>query len=119
MRFLSIIRGPEGVGEPPQALMDAMGKYIQESFANGSLVETGGLAPSSKGARIRSSGGKLSVIDGPFTEAKEVVGGYALLEAPSREAALAYTRRFMQLHSDHWPEWEGECELRELQFFAP
>jgi hypothetical protein len=119
MRFLSIIRSAENQGAPPQALLDAMGSFIEESLANGSLVETGGLAGSAVGQRVRSAKGRLTVVDGPFTEAKEVIGGYAMLEAPSREAALEATRRFMELHVQHWPEWEGECELRELVFLAP
>ena len=119
MKFLSLIRGSESQGQPPQALLDAMERFIAQSFANGSLVETGGLAGSARGVRIRSAGGKLRQTDGPFAETKELVGGFALLEAPTREAAIEATRRFMQLHTEHWPEWEGECELRELEYFAP
>jgi len=119
MRFLSIIRADEKQGPPPQALMDAMEPFIAEALKNGSLVQTGGLAPSAGGFRIRMSGGRLAVIDGPFAESKEVVGGYALIAAGTREEAVASTRAFMQLHLDHWPEWEGECEVRELVFLAP
>ncbi|HEX3926805.1 MAG TPA: YciI family protein [Gemmatimonadales bacterium] len=119
MKFLSVIRGPELPGPPPQALMDAMGPFIQQSLADGSLVSTGGLASSGKGARIRSALGKVTVTDGPFAEAKEVIGGYAIIEAATREQAIESTVRFMQLHADHWPEWQGECEIRAIDFLAP
>jgi hypothetical protein len=119
MRFLMTVRSAEDQGAPPQGLLDAMDTFVKDSLADGSLIETGGLAGSAQGARIRLSGGKLKAIDGPFTEAKEVIGGYALIEAASRAEALAAARRFMQLHADTWPEWEGEVEIRELVFFAP
>lgn len=119
MRFLSIIKGAENQGNPPQALIDAMNQFIEASLKDGSLIQTGGLAGSAKGVRIRSSGGKLSVTDGPFAETKELVGGYAILEAKTREEALEATRKFMELHRRHWPEWQGECELREIEFLAP
>ena len=119
MRYLSIVKTNENQGVPPQALLDAMDTFVQESLADGSLVETGGLGGTATGARIRMSRGKLTVTDGPFTEAKEIVGGYAIIEAASKREALEAARRFMQLHVEHWPEWEGECELRELVFLAP
>jgi hypothetical protein len=119
MRFLGLVRSTEGQGAPPQALMQAMDGFIETSLKNGSLVETGGLAAASAGVRIRQSHGRLSVTDGPFAETKEVIAGYAILEAPSREAAVEIMRAFMQLHETHWPEWEGECELREMVFVTP
>jgi len=118
MRFLSIVKSSESQ-KAPQALIDAMAKLTEESIRNGSVIQTGGLGPSSKGARLRVSKGKLTVIDGPFTEAKEVLGGYAVLQAKSREEALENARIFMELHRRHWPEWEGECEVREIVFLAP
>src|SRR5712692_5330675 len=119
MRFLSIVKASENQGPPPQALLDAMAKLTEDSLRDGSLVQTGGLSASSTAARVRISGGKLMVTDGPFAEAKEVVGGYAVLEAKSRAEALEATRQFLQLHQQHWPGWEGECEIRELCFLAP
>jgi hypothetical protein len=119
MRFFSIIRAAEQQGRPPQSLMDAMDKYVARTLAEGSVVSTGGLAPSAGGWRIRMQGGKLTITDGPFAESKEVVGGYAVIEARTREEAIRATREFMQLHVDHWPEWVGECEVRELAFLAP
>lgn len=67
-----------------------------------------------EGLRVRSSGGKLHVTDGPFTEAKEIIGGYALIEVQSKEDALGVARQFMELHRVHWPAFEGECEVRPL-----
>lgn len=119
MRFLSIVKSAENQGSPPQALIAAMGQLTQDSIKDGSLVQTGGLSGSSAGVRVRLTGGKLTVTDGPFTEAKEVVGGYAVLEATSRHEAIAAALRFMQLHKEHWPAWEGECEIRQLVFLAP
>jgi len=119
MRYFSIIRAAEQQGPPPQALMDAMDKYVTRTLANGSVVSTGGLAPSAKGFCVRMEGGKLTFTDGPFAESKELVGGYAVIEARSREEAIRATQEFMQLHLDHWPEWVGECEVRELAFLAP
>jgi hypothetical protein len=119
MRFLSIIRSDEQQGVPPQGLMDAMDVYVQKTLREGTVVTTGGLAPSAAGARVRIQKGRLSVIDGPFAETKEVIGGYAVIAANTREDAIRSTKEFMQLHIDHWPEWEGECELRELVFLAP
>ena len=119
MRYLSIIRADERQGVPPQGLMDAIDKHVTKTLQNGTVVSTGGLAPSSAGIRIRIQRGRLTVTDGPFAETKEVIGGYAVLAGDSREDVIRATREFMQLHLDHWPEWEGECELRELVILAP
>jgi hypothetical protein len=119
MPYFSIIRAAEQQGPPPQGLMDAMDKYVAKTLKDGTVVSTGGLAPSAAGFRIRVKGGRLSVTDGPFTETKEVVGGYAVISARTREEAIRATTEFMQLHVDHWPEWQGECEVRELVFLAP
>ena len=119
MRYLSIIRADERQGVPPQGLMDAIDKHVTKTLQNGTVVSTGGLAPSSAGIRIRIQRGRLTVTDGPFAETKDVIGGSAVLAGDSREDVIRATREFMQLHLDHWPEWEGECELRELVFLAP
>jgi hypothetical protein len=118
MRFLSMVKSAEGT-HAPQALIDAMAKLTQESIRDGTVIQTGGLGPSSQGALLRVAKGKLTVTDGPFTEAKEILGGYAVLEASSREEALESARIFMRLHQQHWPDWEGECEIREIVFLAP
>ena len=119
MRFLSMVKSAENQGPAPQALQDAMAKLVADSLKDGTLVQTGGLGASSSGVRVRSAGGKLTVIDGPYTEAKEVVGGYAVLEFKSREEAIEAAVAFMRLHTEHWPSWEGECEVRPITFLAP
>jgi hypothetical protein len=119
MRYLSIIRADEQQGTPPQALLDAIDRYVARTLKDGTVVSTGGLAPASAGIRVRVQGRRLTVTDGPFSETKEVIGGYAVIAAETREEAIRATREFMQLHIDHWPEWTGECELRELVFLAP
>ncbi len=98
----------------PQALMDAMGEFVGEGFKSGVLKDTAGLRGTAEGFRVRSSKNRLKVTDGPFTEAKEIVGGYAMVEVASREQALKVARDFMELHRKHWPEFEGECEVRPL-----
>lgn len=119
MKYFSIVKSAENQGPAPQALQDAMAKLTADSLKDGSLIQSGGLGASAGGFRVRSAGGRLTVIDGPFTEAKEVVGGYAVLEWASREKAVEGTLAFMRLHSEHWPSWEGECEVRPITFFAP
>lgn len=94
MRFLSMIRIDETAGQAPsEQLMADMGRLIEELTRSGQLVSTAGLRPTSEGVRVRlQRGGRLSVLDGPFTETKEVIGGYAILEVGSRDEALALTR---------------------------
>ncbi len=114
MRFMTLVKSAETSAPPPQALMDAIGKLGQEAAGKGVMVEMGGLLPTAMGARVRLAGGRLTMTDGPFTEAKEVIGGYAVYAVKSREEALEWTRRFMALHQEHWKGWEGEVELRQL-----
>jgi len=117
MKYLMLIKHSESYrSEPiPQGLMDAMGEFVSESFKSGILKDTAGLKPASEGFRVRSRGGRLAVTDGPFAETKEVVGGYAMVEVGSREEALKVARQFMDLHRVHWPEFDGECEVRPLE----
>jgi hypothetical protein len=96
---------------PSEQLMQDMGKLIEEMTSNGVLISTAGLRPSAEGVRIRLRGGKLSSTDGPFTETKEVIGGYAVVEAKSMQEAIELTKRFLRVHGD---EWDIECELRQL-----
>ena len=112
MRFLSMIRVDETTGQQPsERLMRDMGQLIDEMTRQGVLVSTAGLRPSAEGVRIRLRGGQLSTVDGPFTESKEVIGGFAILEAKSRREALELTKRFLRIHGE---EWDIECELRQL-----
>jgi len=114
MRFMMIVKSAEKWGFPPKELMDAIGKLSEEAVKAGTMLGNGGLLPSAKGTSVRISGGKLIVKDGPFTEAKEVVGGYAQFELTSKEVAVESAKRFMELHRQHWPEWEGETEVRQM-----
>jgi hypothetical protein len=121
MRYMMFIKHTEDyrMEEVPQSLFAAMGEFVGEAMKNGSIVDTAGLQPTAKGKKVRLAGGKLSVIDGPFTETKEVVGGYAIVEAKSNDEALTLARRFMDLHRVHWPAFEGECEVRPLENTEP
>ena len=116
MKYLTFIRHSEKHREmgPPAALMQAMGEFVERSLKNGSLVETGGLLPSKDGVLIRLQKGELFVKDGPFTEAKEVIGGYAIIEAKTKADAVRIGTEFMELHRKHWPEFEGESEVRPM-----
>ena len=112
MRYLSLIRVDETTGQKPsERLMTEMGKLIDEMTKEGTLVRTAGLRPTKEGFRVRSQHGKLSTKDGPFTESKEVIGGYAVLEAKSKDHAIELTKRFLAVHGD---EWNIECEVRAL-----
>jgi hypothetical protein len=111
---MMLVKGPEGVPPSPE-LMAAIGKLGEEMARAGKLVEMGGLAPSAQGARIRLANATLTVIDGPFTESKELVGGYAVLEAASRAEALELGRRFMQVHAENVDsDYVSELEIREI-----
>ncbi len=112
MRFLSMIRINEQSGQQPsQQLMEDMGKLIDEMTRDGSLVRTAGLRPTAEGKRVRLRKGQLSMVDGPFVETKEVVGGFAIVEADSMQQAIEYTKRFLRVHGD---EWDIECEVRQM-----
>lgn len=117
MKFLMLIRHDESLRSEsiPQALMDAMGEFVSANLKSGVLKETAGLKASGQGFRVRSSGGKLAVTDGPFIESTEVVGGYAIVEVPSSQEALEVARQFMELHRRHWPAFEGDCEVRPVE----
>jgi hypothetical protein len=117
MRFMMIVKHTEKQGPPPKSLMDAIAKAAEKETKAGTMLGNGGLLPTAQGARVRLSGGKVSVIDGPFTEAKEIIGGYAQFELKSKEEAIESAVQFMELHKKHWPGWEGETEVR--QMFGP
>ena len=115
MRFMFIVKSAH-FGPPTPKLLEAMHKLADREIKAGRMLDSGGLMPLATGAEVRIAGGKLSVVDGPFVEAKEVVGGYAIFELPGKEEALASVKEFMQLHRDLMPSWEGTCEIRA---FAP
>ncbi|HEU5184915.1 MAG TPA: YciI family protein [Gemmatimonadaceae bacterium] len=116
-RYLLFIEHGETRREDPipEALLEAMGEFVNEHRKSGVLVDTAGLRPTAEATRIRSSRGKLSVTDGPFTETKEVVGGYALIDVGSRAEAIELATRFMDIHVRHWPQFECACEVREIE----
>jgi hypothetical protein len=99
--FMSIILSPEydsGKRPVPKAIMDAMGPYVEKWIASGSLISTGGLKGTAQGSRVNGNTGKVAATDGPFAESKEVVGGYAVIEAPTKDAAIDVAKSFVQLH---------------------
>jgi len=117
MRYMFIVKGSENLaasGPPPASLMEAIDKLGEEATKNGKMVSFGGLKPTSSGARVRLVNGKLITTDGPFTESKEVIGGFTIMNVASKEEALEAAREFMELHRVHWPDWQGETEIREM-----
>jgi len=115
MKYLTFIRCSESYrsSPPPVALNEAMGAFVARELENGTLVDTGGLLPSKEGLRVRLANGKITVTDGPFTESKEVIGGWAILQG-TREQVMRAAKEFMELHAKHWPEFECESELRPM-----
>ena len=116
MKYLTFIRHAEAyrASPPPPALMEAMGKFVERSLKDGTLVDTGGLLPSKDGFRVRLAKGKITRTDGPFTESKEIIGGWAILNLDSRTDAVRVATEFMELHRKHWPGFEGESEVRPM-----
>jgi hypothetical protein len=116
MKYLCFIRHPESYRDapPPAGMMEAMNEFVERSMKSGVLVDTGGLLPSKEGVRIRLSNGELTVTDGPFSESKEVIGGWAILQAETKAEAIAAAREFMELQREHWPGFEGESEVRPM-----
>ncbi len=114
MRFLCLYKSAKPEGTPPtQKEMEQMGKLIQDAFKAGWLLATEGCLPTALGARVRRSGDKYTVTDGPFTEAKEIVGGFALIQAKSKEEAIQLTKDFLKVAGD------GESEIRQLYEAPP
>ncbi len=114
MKFMTIVKGPELTAAPPAALIDGIMALGEEAKKAGVFVGWGGLHPTSEGTRARITKGKITVTDGPFTEAKEVIGGFTTYDVASKAEALDWTRRFLELHVKYFPEWEGEVEIRQL-----
>jgi hypothetical protein len=114
MRVMYLVKSNHP-GPPSPELGAAIGKLTEREVKAGRLLDQGGLMPISMGAEVRIADGKLSLTDGPFVEAKEVVGGYAVFELRDKEEAIVMAKEFMQLHKDLMPGWYGTCEIR---FFA-
>jgi hypothetical protein len=114
MRFMTLYKpGKEATAPPSNELFAEMGKLIEEMAKAGVLLATDGLQPSSKGARVRISGGKFAVTDGPFTEAKELIAGYAIVQVKSKEEAIEWAKRFLKVMG------EGESEIRQMHDAPP
>ncbi|MGP8122350.1 MAG: YciI family protein [Xanthobacteraceae bacterium] len=119
MRVMYFVRS-KSTTFPPARLMEEIGNLAERHRQASHVVDLGGaLTPMADGAVVKLSGGKVHVIDGPFAEAKEVVGGYAIFDFPTREQALASAVEFMNLHRDHGEGWEGECEMRPFMEAPP
>jgi hypothetical protein len=122
MRFMMIVKASkdsEAGKMPSEELLSAMGKYNEELMKAGVLLDLSGLQPSSKGARIKFSGGKRAVVDGPFTESKELIAGYWIIQVKSREEAIEWAKRVPNPQGEGQ---EGEIEIRqlfELEDFGP
>ncbi|MCW2750777.1 MAG: YCII-related domain protein [Aeromicrobium sp.] len=114
MRYLVLIQVDENTAEPPpDGLIDAMYAHVAD-HRHATVITDAGLAPSSAAIRVASRGGKVTTTDGPFAEAKEVVGGFMLIDAATPEDAAAWTRGFVDLHVEHWPELPIVTELRQV-----
>jgi hypothetical protein len=114
MRFLMLVKHGENPGPPPPEFLEAMAKLDEDANKSGTMIVSGGLMPIAKSTRVRLARGQVTAIDGPYTEAKEVVGGFAMFELKSKEEAIEGARSFMELHKKYWPGWEGETEIRQV-----
>jgi hypothetical protein len=111
-KFMTLVRGSENHAPPPPGLFEALDKLMKD--AGPRLVGVGGLLPTSKGATARLANGKVTVKDGPFTEVKEVIGGFAIYDVASMDEAKQWTRRFLDAHIEHFPDWDCEVEIRQM-----
>lgn len=121
MRYMLFIKHTEDYRgkTPPPALMKAMGEFVVPNLKSGKFMEAAGLMSTARGKKVRLHQGNVSVIDGPFTESKEIIGGYTLVEAESDQEALDLAKHFIELHRLYAPDWEIECEMRPLQTGMP
>src|SRR5690348_7184438 len=110
MRYLVVLHSKPATTPPPPELMQGIMALGEEATKAGALLDTAGLAPSAQGARVQVADGKITVTDGPFAEAKEMIS-YAIYQVRDREEAVEWTNRFMKLHRDHWAGWEGEAQV--------
>jgi hypothetical protein len=113
-RFMGFVRMEEGIQTPPQALFDAMDTYIGERAADGRFIDGGGLYGTEDAVNFIVRDGQVSRVDGPYAEAKEVVGGWSILEYDSLEDAIADQQEFADLHAKYWPEATVVATLRQI-----
>jgi len=114
MQFLMLVKHGENPGPPPKEFLDAMAKLGEDAAKSGTMIASGGLVPIAKSTSVRLSRGQVTAIDGPYSEAKEVVGGFAMFELKSKQEAIEGALQFMELHKKYWPGWEGETEVRQV-----
>ena len=121
MKYMMFIKHTEDYRgkQIPPALIAAMDEFIGGYAKQGKFIDGAGLKSSHKGKRVQLRGGKIRVVDGPFTETKELVGGYAIIDVESDQEALDLATKFMELHRIHWPDFDGESELRPFETGAP
>lgn len=117
MRYMTFIKHPGDydISKVPPSLFAAVDEFVEEQIKNGMYIDGAGLQPLAKATRVRLAGGKITVSDGPFTESKEVVGGYSLIEARTHAEVVELAKKFMELHRVHWPDFEGEAEVRAIE----
>lgn len=113
MRFMFIIKS-ETEAMPTPEMISAMHDLATEEIAAGRMLQDGGLMPAATAKEVRIRKRRMTVLDGPFTETKEVIGGFAIFELADEAAAIASARRFLDLHMTHMPDWEGTCEIRQI-----
>ena len=120
-RYFTFVKTDETMpaGPPPPELFEAIAKIGEEATKDGTMLMVGGLLPSANGALLHLEGGRIDVVDGPFTETKELIGGFALFELRDMDEAKEAARRFLQVHADHWPAFTGTVEVRELAEDVP
>ena len=114
MRYLCFVKMDENLPDPPKAIMEAMDEHVGKAIANGSFLDGGGLYGAADAEEFRVSGGNVTVTDGPYAEAKEVIGGWAIVKFDSEEEARAEGQAMADLHLTHWPDWEGAIEIRRI-----
>ena len=114
MRYLCFVKMDENLAHPPQSIMDAMDKHVGEAIANGSFLDGGGLYGAKEAVEFRVRGGNVTVTDGPYAEAKEVIGGWAIVQFDSEDEAREEGQKMADLHLQHWPGWEGAIEIRRI-----
>ena len=118
-RFMGFVRMAEGVGTPPKALFEAMDEYIGERSADGRFLDGGGLYGTEDAVNYVVRKGEVTRVDGPYAEAKEVVGGFAILQFDTLDEAIAGQQEFADLHAKHWPECSMVATLRQISEAPP
>lgn len=119
MKFMTMVKSVEGQAFPPPALFEAINQLGEDAKKAGVYVDTGGLMPTAAGAEVSLRNGRIEVSDGPFAEGKEVIGGFAIYDTKTKEEALEWVKRFLDLHVEHWPGFECTVEVRQYMEAPP